>query len=129
MVDHSYLANKALWDDYFFSSIAPHLVDVFGGDQRVTADEIAQRVFFGEGQLPNRRIVPYREGLSRSSLEELFGSDRAALDRAETMASHLLVRGPFNVNSTSVDAWRALFSSLRGKAVACLLYTSPSPRD
>lgn len=120
MVDHSYLANKALWDDYFFSSIAPHLVEVFGGDQRVTADEIAQRVFFGEGQLPNRRIVPYREGLSRSSLEELFGSDRAALDRAETIASHLLVRGPFNVNSTSVDAWRALFSSLRGKAVATL---------
>ena len=30
------------------------------------------------------------------------------------------MQGPFNVNSTSVDAWRALFSSLRGKAVATL---------
>ena len=61
MVDHSYLANKALWDDYFFSSIAPRLVDVYGRDQKITAEQLAQRVFFGSGQLPNRRIVPYRE--------------------------------------------------------------------
>ena len=120
MVDHSYLANKALWDDYFFSSIAPRLVDVYGRDQKITAEQLAQRVFFGSGQFPNRRIVPYRDGLTENSLGDLFGDDDAALERAETMASHLLVKGPFNVNSTSVDAWRALFSSLRGKAVATL---------
>ena len=64
--------------------------------------------------------MPYRDGLTENSLGDLFGDDGAALERAETMASHLLVKGPFNVNSTSVDAWRALFSSLRGKAVATL---------
>ena len=31
-----------------------------------------------------------------------------------------MVKGPFNINSTSVDAWRALFSSLRGKQIAYL---------
>jgi hypothetical protein len=120
MVDHSYLANKALWDDYFFSSIAPHLVELYEGDRNLPAEEIARRAFFEDGQLPNRRLIPYRRGITENLLSDLFGSDSAALERADLMASHLLVQGPFNVNSTSVDAWRALFSSLRGKAVATL---------
>ena len=120
MVDHSYLANKALWDDYFFSSIAPHLVELYEEDQNMEAEEIARRAFFGEGLLPNRRLVPYRGGMTENLLGDFFGSDTAALERADRIASHLLVRGPFNVNSTSVDAWRALFSSLREKAVATL---------
>ena len=120
MVDHSYLANKALWDDYFFSSIAPHLVEMYEGDRNMSGEEIARRAFFGEEALPNRRLIPYRRGMTESRLADLFGSDQTALERADLIASHLLVRGPFNVNSTSVDAWRALFSSLRGKAVATL---------
>ncbi len=31
-----------------------------------------------------------------------------------------MVAGPFNVNSTSVGAWRTLLSSLKGKPVAYL---------
>ncbi|HJM65877.1 MAG: hypothetical protein QF405_03070 [Roseibacillus sp.] len=120
MVDHSYLANKALWDDYFFSSIAPHLVEIYEGDRKFSAEEVAHRAFFEDRKLPNRRLVPYRHGITENRLAELFGPGDAALGRAESMASHLLVEGPFNVNSTSVDAWRALFSSLRGKAVATL---------
>jgi hypothetical protein len=36
------------------------------------------------------------------------------------LAAHLLVEGPFNVNSASVEAWRALFSSMRRKEVGSL---------
>ena len=120
MVDHSYLANKALWDDYFFSSIAPHLIELYEGDRNMSAAEIARRAFFEEEMLPNRRLIPYRRAMTENLLSTLFGSDPAVLQRADLIASHLLVYGPFNVNSTSVDAWRALFASLRGKAVATL---------
>jgi hypothetical protein len=39
---------------------------------------------------------------------------------ADKIAAHLMVNGAFNVNSTSVEAWKALFSSLKGKPVAYL---------
>jgi hypothetical protein len=37
--------------------------------------------------------------------------------RAQKIASELAIDGAFNVNSTSVDAWRAVLSSLRDQAV------------
>jgi len=37
---------------------------------------------------------------------------------ADKIATHLLVEGPFNVNSTSVTAWKALFSSLKGQSIS-----------
>lgn len=120
MVDHSYLANKALWDDCFFSSIAPHLTDLYETDRRFSARQVATRAFFEDEPLPNRRIKPYGRNLTRSQLLGFFGREGTTLEGIDRLASYLMVEGAFNVNSTSVDAWRAVFSSLRGKSVATL---------
>ena len=123
-VDHSYLANKALWDEYFFSSMSPQpaKVELFGGTSR-TAKQLADE-FFTEGGytlLPNRRMLPYKGNLDESRLETLFSeANLFSNGLADKIASHLMVDGAFNVNSTSVDAWRVFFSSLRGKPVAYL---------
>lgn len=123
-VDHSYLANKALWDEYFFSSMSPQpsKVELFGGTSR-TARELADE-FFTEGGytlLPNRRMLPYKGNLDQSRLETLFSeANLFSNGLADKIASHLMVDGAFNVNSTSVDAWRVFFSGLRGKPVAYL---------
>lgn len=128
MVDHSYLANKALWDDYFFSSIAPHLVELYPRTDRQSAQKLAEAVFLEEKPLPNSRIVTFGD-TTRSTLKDYFGKRNADLTRAQEISSHLMVEGPFNINSTSVDAWRALFSSLRRKEVATLpLEDSLTPR-
>jgi hypothetical protein len=120
--DHSYLANKALWDEYFFSSMSPQpsKVELFGGTAR-TARQVADDFFFGDGTkaLPNRRMVPYRNNLDPAKLDSLFaGADNFADGLGDKIAAHLMVEGAFNVNSTSVEAWKVLFSSLRGKPVA-----------
>lgn len=123
-VDHSYLANKALWDEYFFSSITSHQPSRMTNRTKIwddgvtrSAQELAENFFFEGGDLPNPRLAPYSADLSEEKLSGWFQRDEISLDGAEEMAAHLLVKGPFNVNSTSEAAWRALFSSGRNAAV------------
>lgn len=121
--DHSYLANKALWDEFFFSSITPQpaAAKVFGSDASQTAKSVAERFFFDDAPLPNRRIKPYKSGLDSSKLDSLFTSveqQKFAGGSADQIAAHLMVQGSFNVNSTSVSAWKTVLASLKGKPVA-----------
>jgi hypothetical protein len=119
-VDHSYLANKALWDDFFFSSITP-IPDnnpIFDSSPK-SVEDVAKDFFFENKPLPNRRIVPYPIKLDESRLSYLISQYPNFLEGfADKIAAHLMVKGAFNVNSTSVEAWKALFSSLKGKPVA-----------
>jgi len=120
--DHSYLANKALWDDYFFSSITPQLstVEIFGGSPR-DAKQVASDFFFNGGNLPNRRIAPFLGGMTSSKLDTLFAAkDTYTGGLADKIGAHLMVEGGFNINSTSVGAWKVFFSSLKGKPIAYL---------
>jgi hypothetical protein len=58
----------------------------------------------------NRRLVPWNAaGLPPPA---------DALHVPDTAAAHLLVEGPFNVNSTSVEAWSAQFAALNGQRLA-----------
>lgn len=89
-VDISYLLNDALWDRYFFSSIR----------------NIGQEGSNAFHQPQNPR---YHFSDTLAATETL--SDPT------TNAAKLHVNGAFNVNSTSVAAWRALLSGLHGIAV------------
>jgi type II secretory pathway pseudopilin PulG len=127
-VDHSYLANKALWDEFFFSSIAPQpsKVQLYGASATRTAKDVAEDFFrFNDSTspipLPNRRVVPYKSNLDQATLDTLF--TEANLFRnglADKIAAHLLVEGALNINSTSVESWKVFLSSLKGKPVAYL---------
>jgi hypothetical protein len=123
--DHSYLANKALWDEFFFSSIIPKRADrkVFEISTDKTAKQTAEEFFLPEvGQksvpLPNRRMHPYMTGLDQSKLDTLFTTNQLFNNGlADKIAAHLMVEGGFNINSTSPKAWETLLKSLRAKPV------------
>ncbi len=122
VADHSYLANKALWDEFFFSSITPQpsAVKVFESSQ-LSAKDVANGFFFGQTPLPNRRMTPYTTGLEKTDIDSMFsaaGNYTGGL--ADLIAARLMVEGAFNVNSTSVAAWKVFFSSLKGKPVTYL---------
>ena len=120
--DHSYLANKALWDEYFFSSITPQRsqVEVFEASGREALD-VAKDFFFNDKPLLNRRIKPYLSDLTASKVEDLFARKESFTGGlADKIAANLMVQGPFNINSTSVEAWKIFFSSLKAKPVAYL---------
>ena len=92
--DLSYLLNRALWDGYFFSTIPSTLTTAQANNTNY--------------HLPNARyqFYPADGTLTNSQLNDLKTPNAAA--------AHLLVNGGYNINSTSVQAWRALLYSHNG---------------
>jgi hypothetical protein len=135
--DMSYLMNNALWDNFFFSGAAPVLKSSKNGNYNVVRDLKAQDVLnnfaAGTGKLanPSMRLyqpfgisdAPYAFGFTGDVSTPAFlnTADRnvttIAPDGWKKMSSYLLNDGAFNVNSTSVEAWTALYASLKGLAI------------
>ncbi len=116
LADHSYLANRELWDDYFLSGIAPQPTPAFSSarDQETVALE-----FFRDGNaLPVARYLPDTGGQDPTDLaRSLFSGGTPTEESINLVASHLRVDGMFNVNSTSVEAWKAMLGSLKGRPI------------
>lgn len=87
--DLSFEANHTLWDRYFLSSGSPQ------EKQRFLDDPEKQ-------PLPNARMKLARPAVKSEQLADFHQA-----------ASALLVDGAFNVNSTRVEAWKALLGSTR----------------
>jgi hypothetical protein len=93
--DGSYLLNDTLQDRFFFSTFP------------------ATGAFdFTTGQLINNRNRPFRPQTN-------VAWDTPANFRADSRSAskNLLVDGAFNINSTSVDAWKAILTSLQNVPV------------
>lgn len=103
--DHVFLLNDALWDEYFLSSLARQGRDI---DTSASANEMIDRMLNGE-TLPNSRYRYSDNGSPKQSVATELKAENGYLKAAQ----FLLVDGMFNVNSTSVDAWHALFSGIR----------------
>ncbi|BCU76782.1 hypothetical protein [Luteolibacter sp. LG18] len=90
--DLSYEVNRTLWDDFFLSTGTP-----------------AQKQSFAASgsPLPNGRMR-----LVNTAGEPT--QTRADLTDFHRAASRLAIDGAFNVNSTSVDAWKAVLAGTRG---------------
>lgn len=117
LADHSYLANQALWDSWFLSSIAPQTATTY------TAKRVQNKValdFFNQTKpLPNSRYLPVLRGLTPEAVvAKLFTGSNPRTDAHTLTAAYLAVDGMFNVNSTSVEAWKTLLAGLRDKSVA-----------
>lgn len=114
-LDLPYLLNSILWDRYFFSSI-PQNLDQAALDTLLT----------GNDDLPNsRHVILPSHGLTPEMLR--YDEDGDPETAFATVAGHLLVNGAFNVNSTSVQAWRALLSSSRNLELPVYGLTAQSP--
>jgi len=122
--DTSYLVNEALWDGFFFSGISPELRP--GGSvpsgkawdaqraEEVKSTRSILEAFVEDPRthpLSNPRMLLYRNGIGdKKVVDDLL--DPAGCQRA---ASHLMVDGAFNINSTNPAAWTALLAGLRGQ--------------
>ncbi len=94
--DLSYLLNKALWDGYFFSTVPTGLT-------------------LTEAENTHYRLPNARHQLSWSN-NTPTAPELAELKVTSTAAKRLLLDGGFNINSTSIQAWRALLHAHNGVA-------------
>lgn len=121
--DDSFLANEALFDRFFFSTVPPSGSPPTGTAwpdawTQFAARNPGPRVADQTAPLLNSRMTPFfREGAG-PLLSDLRDFDRAA--------ANLMVAGAFNVNSTSVEAWKAFLGSLSGNALAIFNATGGS---
>jgi type II secretory pathway pseudopilin PulG len=117
LADHSYLANKALWDDWFFSGIAPR--DKGPNATGLSQKDLAAGFLSGTAKLPAARYQPnLGHATSEDVLNRLFAATAPKAEATALAASFLRVEGMFNVNSTSVEAWKAMLGSLRKHPVS-----------
>ena len=117
--DDPYCANHLLFDDWFFSSIAPDPI-TFGSGGSVK--QTYQDFVTGTNPLGNRAYLPIQKDAaaaagSTSNASKLYSDHVNTKDAWKTIASRLEVEGMFNVNSTSVVAWRALLGHARNQRV------------
>jgi len=139
VADHSYLANLALWDTYFYSSIKPTEpgTSAYQCDLKKNTDAYDQQEgklarFLGidpedykpvdPEPLPNERMRPWTSD-PEAALKAIFPSSTPDTNAADRIASYLMMDGMFNVNSTSVTAWKAFLSGLKKAKVP----SNPTP--
>ena len=100
--DLPYLVNEKLWDSYFFSSIDPGLTNI---QMEQTIDDKTYR---------NKRYLFTESGQDILSTPT-FQNAKSQLVDYHALASYLEINGPFNINSTSVEAWTAALSTLHNQ--------------
>ena len=104
LYDTSYEVNQRIWDEIFFSTLAPDYVGGGSNWEQTLGDRL--------DNLPNPRMkfVPGQENLPLDTLLSSAGADGER--GAEALASHIRIEGAFNINSTSKTAWKAVLSTL-----------------
>jgi hypothetical protein len=119
-LDHSFLLNLALYDRFYFSGMGDQ-TGPYGNnkDSQAIADD-----FVAGGSLTDPRLtlnIPKgktAENLTKEVKDDLFYSE---------IASWQSVRGAFNINSTSVAAWKAMLGSIHdSEALATVIGSTSS---
>lgn len=112
--DDTYLLNHMLFDDWFISSIAPDLDDFTAIVDR-GFEQVYEEHVNGLESLPNHFYQP-SDG---ADINDVSSSIDLATNRYTyaTIASKLEVDGMFNINSVSVDAWKAILKHGRNTDV------------
>lgn len=116
--DKCWKANEALWDDWCFSSISPQDQELIPNSKRRSMMQVLSEAVEGALPLPNSRyrFINKKQGEEAQEVVDALWEE----DGYKKVAAMLACDGAFNVNSTSVEAWKAFLASLDGRSLAWL---------
>lgn len=127
-IDRSYAANHLLWDQYFFSSMAAKDSLMRPAGSRSTVDRVVREFLTNGKPLANERYKPYLSRPATRAVTELVARGSPTPTGHLKAAGVLMVEGGFNVNSTSLEAWKTVIASTHRRRVAILDTTGGRPR-
>lgn len=106
-LDHSFLLNLAFYDNFYFSGLA----DQSGPFCTPTKTTTTLATDFAAGKpLTDPRLLLH---LPNTRPASELPTEVAKTDAYTRIAAWQLMEGPFNINSTSVLAWKAMLASIR----------------
>lgn len=106
LLDHSFLLNLALYDHFYFSGLADQ-TGWFGTGKTTTT--LASSFITGTPLVDPRLTLYAPDGKATSA----FSTEVTTADAYTRVASWQVMNGAFNINSTSVAAWKAMLGSIR----------------
>ena len=120
LLDHSVLANHALYDRYYFSTFATR------GNE--SPAQVFEKFMNGTAPLASQAFLPHRSGGKSvaAAKSELFNGARPNDGAYQKAAEYQMIQGPFNINSTSTQAWKAVLASMNKSNVVTLWPNSDS---
>jgi hypothetical protein len=123
LLDHSVLANHALYDTFYFSTIAPY------GSKPV--EQVFTDFMEGRHPLVSQAFQPYLPPSTTlaKAKAELFNSGKPGATAYQMAAAYQMIRGAFNVNSTDAQAWKAVLASMSHNSIPILWATSATLTD
>jgi len=109
--DRCVSANYAMWDTFFFSTITPQTKGIYGSSTNSISGVLTNFMTYST-PLPNIRYQPWlgTAGSVSNAMTNLITGNTINTNAYAKSAAFLMVNGPFNVNSVSVDAWTAVLS-------------------
>jgi hypothetical protein len=115
-MDMPYLLNRTLWDDYFFSTIAPQDSTLFSVTKDI--EEVFDGIFTGGETALNPNFTGFDLSLHEAK-PNLFSAAGTSLriEAPQRSAAFLLQHGQFNLNSTSLEAWKGILGSSLGAQI------------
>ncbi len=105
-LDHSFLLNLALYDGFYFSGFADQS-GTFGSGK--TSKSLVDAFAAGTPLDDPRMTLLPPNGKKPSDLADVLSQPTPPY---KTIAAWQAIDGPFNINSTSVPAWKAMLASI-----------------
>ncbi len=109
--DHSYLSNYRVWDRFYLSTLSDER-SVFNPSGSIFSN-VVDDWLNGDKPAMNASLVPYLpEGTIISDVRgELVTGASPQAEAYNKVAAYQMLDGGFNINSTSVEAWKAILST------------------
>ncbi len=109
--DHSFINNDALFDQWFCSGLTPQDSQTF--NQKKGTGKVLDDFLSGTTPLLNESLIASLGHKAEADVKSKILNGGSPSDEThKQLAKYVRIRGGFNVNSTEVDAWKALFMSM-----------------
>ncbi len=114
--DHGFMANDGIWDSWYTSSLSSRPKSISGtGGKTELKDVISEAFSIDENSdqtaLANKRFgIKFNGAQAQDVMQELNETDGYKYS-----AKYLTVNGAFNINSTSIKAWKAILGGLKDR--------------